>query len=398
MDLHKVERRLDAWLEPRLPQMLTMLETLVTMESCSHNGEDVDKVGEYLTGCLRDKGFATRRLEKVAVPDDEPWRVNMGHVFTAWNHEPGTGIILPGHMDTVFPKGTTGRWAFAVAQGRATGPGVADMKGGLVMNLFVVEALRDLGLLDFPVTLTFSPDEELGSVTCLPTLRGFIRNARAALSTEPTRGRNDIITRSKGSAHIRLHVEGKAAHSSMDYTSGTSATVELAHKILALHELVDLEREIIVNTGLVSGGVSAGTVAPHAEAGLHVSFARMEDGLPLLQEIRARATRPQVDGTRTRVSGDLRLPPLEPGEAHRQLFELAIQSGQLFGMELAPVYARWASEAGFFSAECKVPSLCGMGPLGGNYHSEDEYLEIDTLLPRCKLLALTLLQAGKTFC
>lgn len=397
MDLHAINERLDAWLMPRLPEMLSVLEHMVNMDTSSHDGEDVNKLGDWIVNRMGQIGLKTCKLPKTPVPEDEPWRANMGNVFSAYTDEPGTGVFLPGHMDTVFPKGTVSRWKFHLDGDTATGPGVADMKAGLLINQFAVTALKELGYLDFPVTLTFSCDEELGSVTSSGALVEYMKNGWACLCSEPTRDIHQVIERSKGSGHLRLHVDGKGAHSSMDYASGASAIIELSKKTLCIDDLIDLEREIIVNTGLISGGTSAGTVAPWAESGIHMSYAKMDDGFKLLETIKGIASKTFVEGTVSKLSGGIRLPPLEKNENNTKMLELVKTAGKVVGIELQPIYAKWASEAGIGSYKLKLPTVCGMGPLGGGFHSEDEFLVVSSLIPRCKMLALSILLAGHEF-
>lgn len=397
MDISVWKERLESWLEPRLPEMLALLETMVSTETCSHDGEDVNRLGDYLANYMREHGFGSLKLPKPPVPEDEPWRANMGNVYTAFSGEPGSGIVIPTHMDTVFPKGTLASWGFRVDADRATGPGVADMKGGILIAIFAARALAALDLLDFPLTLTFSCDEELGSVTSSVALKEYARNGWACICPEPAREENSVIGRSKGSGHLRLRVEGKAAHSSMDYASGASAVIELAQKTLDFDALIDLNREIIVNTGLVHGGTSAGTVAPFAESAIHMSYARMSDGLALLDRIRSIAAVMHVPGTASYLSGGIRLPPLEENEANARMLSLVQNAGRHVGVDIVPAYAKWASEAGFFSSALRLPSVCGMGPVGGGFHSDEEFLIVSSLLPRCIMLALTTLQAARTF-
>jgi glutamate carboxypeptidase len=271
------------------------------------------------------------------------------------------------------------------------------MKGGVLLNIFAVLALRDQGLLTFPVTLTFSCDEELGSVTSTLALKEYVTHGIAVLNCEPSRDWDSVINRSKGSGHLRLKVDGKGAHSSMAYQSGASAISEIAAKTLAYDQLVDLDREIVVNTGLINGGTSAGTVAPFAESALHISFPKTSDGPELVRKIRGIAAHPHVPGTTCRLSGNVRLPPLEKNPGNDALFSLVSKAGRCVGIDVTPTYARWASEAGFFSSVLGIPSVCGLGPVGGEFHSQNEFLLVSSLLPRCKMLALSILQAAREF-
>lgn len=216
-----------------------------------------------------------------------------------------------GHMDTVFPAGTAARRPFRMdrAADRATGPGIIDMKGGLVQNMFVARALRELGLLRVPLTLTFSCDEELGSPTSLPVLGPQLNGATAVICTEPGYPDGGVTIQRKGSGHMLLEIVGKAAHAGRCYQDGASAILELAHKILAFDRHVDLPNDTTVNTGIISGGTSANSVAPNAMARIHITFRTLETGLALAQALREEAAKTYVPGTRSHLSGGVRLPP-----------------------------------------------------------------------------------------
>lgn len=172
MDLTLWKGKLDAYLDPQEGDMLRLLERIVNMDSFTTDAQDVDQLGTVLTDWLREAGFQTFMMPKTEAPADEPWQADLGHVFMAKTHgrEAEPGIVFLGHMDTVFPKGTAQARPFKIEGDRATGPGVADMKAGLVANLFAARALKRLGLIDCPMTLMFSPDEELGSPSASRTL------------------------------------------------------------------------------------------------------------------------------------------------------------------------------------------------------------------------------------
>ena len=166
MDLTLWKDKLDAYLDPQEGDMLRLLERIVNMDSFTTDAQDVDQLGTVLTDWLREAGFQTFMMPKTEAPADEPWQADLGHVFMAKTHgrEAEPGIVFLGHMDTVFPKGTAQARPFKIEGDRATGPGVADMKAGVVANMFAARALKDLGLIDVPMTLMFSPDEELGEI------------------------------------------------------------------------------------------------------------------------------------------------------------------------------------------------------------------------------------------
>ena len=159
MELARWKEALDGWFGEHEAEMYALLEQLVNMDSFSHDGADVDKMGTVIADHMRAAGFAVEVLPQAPIPADEQWMASLGHVVTARTHsrEAGPGVAFMGHMDTVFPAGTVAARPFRMDRqaDRATGPGVLDMKGGVVMNIFVARALKELGLMDVPMTLTF---------------------------------------------------------------------------------------------------------------------------------------------------------------------------------------------------------------------------------------------------
>lgn len=400
MSLMEWKRALDAQLENQEHEMLILLEQLVSIDSPTADAAGVNRVGETLTGWLAQEGFATSRLPKPAIPEDEPWQADLGDVFMARSHahSAGPGIAFIGHMDTVFPVGTARSRPFRLdrAADRATGPGVADMKAGLVANLFAARALKRLGA-PFPMTLMFSPDEELGSPTASKALAAQLPGALAVICAEPG-GVGEVVTVSrKGSGHMHLKITGKAAHAGRCYADGASAVLELAHKTLAINGFLDLSRSLTVNTGLISGGTSANSVAPWAESRIHLTYRTLEDGKRVVAGIRDTVSRPTVPGTTAAISGGLRLYPLERTPQGDKLFGLVREAGGLLGMRITGQHYESAAESGFCSSQLGIPTICCMGPEGDNIHSVDEFMIPSTLLPRCKLIALAAIQAAKAF-
>ena len=324
----------------------------------------------------------------------------LGNVFSARTHEreAGPGIVFLGHMDTVFPAGTAAARPFRVEGGRAYGPGVADMKAGVVANMFAARALKDLGLIDVPMTLMFSPDEELGAPTATRVYRERISGARAVICAEPGFPDGGVTTERRGSGHFHMRISGISAHAGRCYEDGASAILELAHKIVALDAFVDAQAQTIVNTGLISGGNSANAVAPWADARIHITFNTVDAAERLVENVRAVAARTFVPRTTTRISGGIRLHPLEYTADVETLFGMAERAcAAMGGYTIRRNRALGASEAGFTASVLGIPSICSMGPEGAELHSPSEYLSVDTVLPRCKMIALTAIQAARAF-
>ena len=401
MELTQWKEKLDVWFNDKEPEMFSLLERIVNMDSFSHDGGDVNKLGETLTAWMAEAGFRTARLPKQPSPPDERWMDGLGNTFCARSHaeEAGPGVAFLGHIDTVFPAGTAAARPFRLdrAADRATGPGAADMKAGLVQNMFVARALKELGLMPVPMTLTFTPDEELGSASSASILGEQLNGAHAVLCSEAGYPGNGVTIERKGSGHMLLEITGKAAHAGRNYEEGASAILELAHNILAFNEHLDLTNGTTVNTGLISGGISANSVAPNAWARLHLSFARLEDGLALADRVREETACCKVPGTHAHVSGGVRLPPLETTPTVRQLYELAAHAGECLDYYIHAEHSKGAAESGYCSSVLGLPVLCSMGPEGADMHSPAEYFRPSTLIPRCKLMALTALQAAHVF-
>lgn len=401
MDLPKYATQLEQWFHLHEADMLAMLERLVNMDTFTSDGQNVDMAGDLIRGWMSNADFLAERLSKNPIPEDESWQKALGHVVMARTHErhAGPGVVFLAHMDTVFPAGTAAARPFKLDRSadRATGPGVLDMKGGLVINMFVARALKELNLMPVPMTLMFSPDEELGSPSTTPLYARELPGALAAICTEPGYPGGGVTIERKGSGHLLLQVTGKAAHAGRAYAEGASAILELAHKILAFDKYVDLPNNMTVNTGLINGGSSANSVAPEASARIHISYKTLDAGKQLVENLRAEAARTYIPGTSSHMSGGIRLPPLEPTPQVRQLFELTCRAGKMIDYPIVEVPSAGTAESGFCSSVLNIPSVCSMGPEGEYLHSPEEYMIVSTFIKRCMLVALTAIQAAHKF-
>src|SRR5262245_40824626 len=233
------------WLGAQRPAMLALLEELVNTDSGSYDKAGVDAVGARIRGFLE-----RNEISHDTVPNDTYGDGIRATVGGGSN----TTILLMGHRDTVFPKQEASRRPFRIDNGRAYGPGVADMKAGLVMNAFVLAAFQKFGGAPAPLVGLFTADEEIGSPSSRPLIEGEARHARAVFNAEPGRPSGNVVTGRKGGVFMRFEVTGKAAHSGANPELGISAIEELARKIVALHALTDFAKGTTVNVGLISGG------------------------------------------------------------------------------------------------------------------------------------------------
>jgi glutamate carboxypeptidase len=310
---------------------------------------------------------------------------------------PGTGgsnrpIVLMGHRDTVFPDGTAAARPFRIDGNQAFGPGVADMKSGLVMNTFVLEALRRFGA-PCPLTGLYTSDEEIASPSSRPVIEAEAKDARAVFNSEPGRPSGNLVSRRKGAAFIELEVTGRAAHSGVAHAEGVSAIEALARKVQRLHRLTDYDLGTTVNVGLVQGGTAVNTVAARATAAIDVRFPTMNIMEKILGEVREICRCCELPGSEGRILREGNFLPLEQDEKSRELLDAYSRSASDLGFQVSAEATGGSADSGF-TAALGTPTLCGTGPVGGNAHRDDEWCRIDTMVPRAQALALTILEVG----
>jgi len=303
---------------------------------------------------------------------------------------PGAGepLLLLGHADTVWPVGTLDSMPFRVDGDRAYGPGVYDMKACLVVLL---EAIRLAGAERRALRVFVTADEEMGS----PTGRAWIEQAAdgvaAALVVEPPGPDGNLKTARKGLGRFRLTVKGRPAHAGTHRAEGASAIEELAHQVLALHDLNDEERGVSVNVGVVEGGTSESVVAAEAEAKVDVRIVRAADREPVERALEG--LRPATPGTSLEIGGGWTRPPLEPTAGSAALFAQARQHGLELGLDLKESSSGGGSDGNIVGA-LGVPVLDGLGAEGGGAHAPDEHVVVSSLPVRAQLLAQLLRNPG----
>ncbi|HET9902870.1 MAG TPA: M20 family metallopeptidase [Xanthobacteraceae bacterium] len=377
-----------AWLADQRGAMLALLERLVNTDGGSYDKAGVDAVGGQLRSFLESQGIACETIPNARFGDALRATVADG---TAGGTN--STILLMGHRDTVFPRGEPSRRPFRIENGKAYGPGVCDMKAGLVMNAFVLAALKRSGALPGPVVGLFTSDEEIGSPACRPIIEAEARRARAVFNSEPGRPENGVVTGRKGGVFMRLSVTGKAAHSGANFREGISAIEELARKIIALHGLTDLEKGTTVNVGTIAGGQTVNTVAPSAQAEVDLRFVTPADREAAMTAIRRIVETSFLVGTSAQLEITGEFLPLVPTPQSHALFEHYAACSASLNHPVQSQFTGGCADSGF-AAATGAPTICAVGPVGGKAHSPEEYLEIDTLVPRAQALALAILRLG----
>jgi glutamate carboxypeptidase len=378
--LDPVERDLLAWLSEQHDAMVNLLAEVVNIDSGSYNKRGIDAVGARFARFFADHGIAAS-----IIPGERSGNIVRAQIGPA----DAASVLLMGHQDTVFPEGEVARRPFRIDNRRGYGPGVADMKAGLVMHAFVLAAFRHVGASSVPLVALFTSDEEIGSPFSRPFIEAEARKARVALNAEPARPSGNVVTGRKGGVFMRCDVFGKAAHSGSAFADGASAISELARKIVGLDALTDLPKGITVNVGLVRGGQSINTTAPHAQGEIDLRFIEPGDRDAVMARIENIVGRSTIAGTRAELTIMGEFLPLVPTPASKRLLQQYQAAAQDLGLTVEGEFTGACADSGF-SAAVGTPTLCGMGPIGGKVHTPEEFLEIDSLVPRAQLAALTI--------
>jgi len=365
------------WLATQRPAMQAALATLVDIDSNSHDQAGTDRVAQAMLGWLHAEDIDAEHRADPSEGDALLARLP--------GAEPGAApVLLMGHRDTVFPTGTVAQRPWRVDGDRGYGPGVSDMKSGLVLQCFVLMALRRLPPLPFPVLGLFTADEEIGSQRGRIAIEAHARGARAAFNAEPGRVSGNLVTERKGGATFTIDVTGRAAHSGMNHADGASAIETLARKVQALHALTDYATGITANVGLISGGMSTNTVAPSAQARLDLRFCSLAQREALFASVQAVVDAPGVVGTAATLTQTSEFLPLERRWSDALLRRYQASAARV-GFDVDGEFTGGCSDAGF-TASLGIPTLCGVGPVGGKAHTDGEYCCLDTLVPRAQAL------------
>ena len=386
------------WLGSQGSAMLAALREMVDTDGGTYDKAGVDAVGAQVRRFLeapkhRRGDGAARDLRRLPEGARGAGRAQASGAGGGGNAR--RWIVLMGHRDTVFPKGEPERRPFRVEGGRAYGPGVADMKAGLVMNMFVLAAFKRFGGAPAPLLGLFTGDEEIGSPEGREVIEGVAREARAVFNAEPGRPSGGVITGRKGGVFSFFEIEGKAAHSGGNFEAGVSAIEELARKVQALHAITDLKRGITVNVGLVNGGQSVNTVAPYATGQIDLRYVEPADREEAMARIHDIIGRSFVPGTRAKLSIRGEFLPLTQNPASARLFEGYREAAAASGLDIRGEFSGGCADSGF-TAAVGAPTLCATGPVGGKAHSPEEYLEIGTMVPRAQALARAILRIDAT--
>ncbi len=375
------------YLRSQQDEMLVMLQRFVEAESPSTDKIALDRFGKTVAKEARSLNGRLRFYLS---------RVSGNHLRAEFQFgsTPERGhILLLGHMDTVWESGTLRHMPFRILHGRAYGPGVFDMKAGIVSGLYALKALRRLKIpVHRRVVLLLTADEEIGSTSARPIVEKEARQSDFVLVLEPAHGRKGALkTARKGVGEFEILVKGRSAHAGLEPEKGASAILELCRQILRLEQFADRSKGITVNAGIVTGGTRSNVVASEAVAKIDVRVGRTQDMERIGRKFRS--LKPFDGRTKVEVSGGFNRPPLERTTQVARLFNEARMTAGSMGISLTEASVGGASD-GNFTAALGVPTLDGLGAVGEGAHAEHENIVIRELPRRAALLAHLIAKLG----
>ncbi|MDQ2802598.1 MAG: M20 family metallopeptidase [Pseudomonadota bacterium] len=364
----------------RSEDLLTELADWVRMESPTTDAVAVNRLMDVAESELARTGAALTRVSG---------RDGFGDTLIARTPGPRGGdvkpIVVAGHLDTVWPRGTLDAMPYRVEGAKADGPGIFDMKAGSFIGLHAVRAImRQQVPTRRPIVLLLTPDEEVGSPTSREWIEREADGAAYVLILEPASAGGACVTARKGVGRFVLRIDGHGAHAGGNFQEGASAVVELAHQILAINGMVDLDRGITLNVAPIWGGTRPNVIPPHAGCEIDLRVSTAEDGAAMERALLALPA--HTSGCRVTVTGGMNRPPFKETPAISALHAKARTLAQTVGIDL-PKQSRGGGSDGNFTAAMGIPTLDGLGCPGAGAHVKTEHILWRQLAPRAALLA-----------
>lgn len=369
------------------PEMIKTLRQLVECESPSTDKAAVDRFGRIVAAILRKMGAEARVVPSRKTGD------HLRAEFRFAENQRARQILLLGHIDTVWEMGTLARMPFRIDRGRAYGPGVFDMKGGIVVALFALRSLCRMGIpLKRNVSLLLNADEEIGSSASRPITEREARKSDYVLVVEPPHGLHGAVkTARRGVGEFVLTVHGHAAHAGMEPQKGASSIMEICNQVIKLEYVTNKSKYVTLHVGTIHGGTRTNVIPAEAVAQIDVRVARLADQKRVAKQLRL--LRPADPRTKLTVTGEFNRPPMERTRQVAALFDRARRLAKPLGIDLRETAVGGGSD-GNFTAALGVPTLDGLGAVGDGAHAAHEHIVVRELPRRAALLAHLIASLG----
>jgi glutamate carboxypeptidase len=371
-----------SFIKSRYKQFLQDLETIVNVDSGSGFAPGIGRVAAFFQERFERLGWHVRRLDLEAgtVPCLEV--VNGRGRRDAGQFD----FLFLGHMDTVFPEGTARRRPFSIHDGRAWGPGVCDMKAGLLTILHAAEAVQHTGVSDdLAVCIAFNSDEEVGSNGSRRWFEAIAEKSHRVLVFEPCRATGHRVLQRKGVADFEVLCHGRAAHAGVEPEKGANAVLELAHQILTVNNFSKPEEGTSVSVTTVSGGIAGNVIPDFAKAGFDIRISTVAEARRIEACFQNLTASGKVEGACVEVLGGINRMPMVPSDVTLRLWDRIAAIGDRLGLEMKLISTGGGSD-GNFTAALGIPTIDAMGPQGSRAHSEEEDLLLDSVVPNTQLI------------
>lgn len=374
--------------ETARPAQLKLLEEVVNIDSGTGDVEGGRKVAAILRSRLEALGMTVEAVpaEAPGLPDNLVARLK------------GTGkgrILMIGHLDTVFEPGTAAKRPYTITGDRLTGPGVGDEKGGVVQGICALQILKDLGFKDYAqITFLIETSEERGSPGTRKLIDRLLTDADVELNLEPGDPPDTVTVWRKGSNSFYIDVKGRPAHAGIAPQDGRNAALELIHQLEAIRQFPTSGDGLTVNLTLMSAGARYNIIPEDASAAINIRVRDKADVEKVAHALETRARTPSIPDTKVTIRREASFPPLPNNPATDALADRAEAIYAGLGMKLGRGGNGGASESALAN-EAGVPALDGLGPVGGKFHSEDEYVDLGSVTPRLYLLTKLIMELGR---
>ncbi len=369
------------FIESRYNQFIDDFRTIINIDSSSDNKDGILKVAQFFENRFQLLGLKTviKMLGEDQVPclyaenriDDHPF-----------------DVMFLGHMDTVFPTGEVEKRPFSIQDNKAYGPGVCDMKGGLLVVLHVLETLKHEGLFDsLSFCIAFNGDEETGSHASKEWIMQTAKKSLRTFVFEPCRPGYRFVLKRKGAGWFKVMINGRQAHAGADPEKGINAVVELAHQIGRIDKLNDNVHETSAHVTVISGGDKVNIIPNYAEAAVDVRILKQMEKEPIEIFFNTMNQHKLFDGSNVQAEGHVDRPPMEAGKKTMDLWELIQSIGRQMDLPMEAISTGGCSD-GNYTSGVGTPTIDGMGIVGANSHRADEYADLDSITNMVLLISL----------
>jgi glutamate carboxypeptidase len=360
------------YISGRNDKFIDDFQTIVNIDSSSENIEGIEKVARFFEKRFLNIGLDTKLLflGKDKVPCLLAEKKEENKPFD---------IMFLGHMDTVFPFGEVEKRPFSIKDGKAFGPGVCDMKGGLLIVLHVLETLKHKGILDkLSVCVAFNGDEETGSDASKDWIMETAKKSHRTFVFEPCRPGYRSVLQRKGGGWFYMTVKGQEAHAGADPEMGVNAVVELAHQIIKINDLNKNDIGTTAQVTVISGGDKINIIPNRAQASIDVRISKLEEKKRIEEFFNSLGEDPYLKGSKISVEGYIDRPPMEPDDATKDLWDLIQKTGVNIGLPMAWISTGGCSD-GNYTSFAGTPTIDGLGIVGANSHRLDEYADLESI-------------------